>query len=145
MFLCKVSKILTYNITEIEAAARFVIAQTVASKHLCFDAQMGAGKTTLIKAICAVLGVVDVVSSPTFSIINTYATNQNETIFHLDLYRVADEEELIQAGVEDVLMSNKLCLIEWPKIAATMLLETALCVQINIVSEQIREVTVVKF
>lgn len=79
-----------------------------------FDAPMGSGKTTLIHALCDVLQVSDAVGSPTFSIINQYQTGDGKIVYHLDLYRIKDEEEALQAGVEEVLLSGELCLVEWP-------------------------------
>ena len=74
---------------------------------------MGAGKTTFIHALCDVKGVTDTVGSPTFSIINEYRYPGGR-IFHIDLYRLKDEEEAVRTGVEDVLYSGDLCLVEWP-------------------------------
>ena len=82
-----------------------------------FHGDMGAGKTTFIHALCDVKGVKDVVGSPTFSIINEYVYNNGDSgkIFHIDLYRLKDEDEAIQAGVEDCFYSDHLCLVEWPE------------------------------
>ena len=81
-----------------------------------FHGNMGAGKTTFIHALCDAKGVKDVVGSPTFSIINEYVyANGTGKIFHMDLYRLKDEEEAIQAGVEDCLYSDHICLVEWPE------------------------------
>jgi tRNA threonylcarbamoyladenosine biosynthesis protein TsaE len=82
-------------------------------KVFAFHGDMGAGKTTLIHALCLARGVTDTVGSPTFSIINEYRY-PGGSIFHIDLYRLKDEEEAIRAGVEDVLFSGELCLVEWP-------------------------------
>ena len=82
-----------------------------------FHGEMGAGKTTFIHALCEVKGVRDVISSPTFSIINEYRYTENgneNKIFHIDLYRLKDEEEARMAGVEDCLYSDHICLVEWP-------------------------------
>ena len=85
---------------------------------IAFHGQMGTGKTTLIHALCDVKGVKDVVSSPTFSIINEYVYDCEGTkkpLFHMDLYRLKDEQEAQQAGVEDALHSGHICLVEWPE------------------------------
>ncbi len=83
-----------------------------------FYGEMGAGKTTLIEALCAAKGVKERMGSPTFSIINQYAYRENgeeKLIYHIDLYRLKDEEEIIQAGVEDCVYSGAICMIEWPQ------------------------------
>jgi tRNA threonylcarbamoyladenosine biosynthesis protein TsaE len=78
-----------------------------------FHGNMGAGKTTFIHQLCLARGVTDTVGSPTFSIVNEYRY-AGGSIFHIDLYRLKDEEEAIRAGVEDVLYSGEICLVEWP-------------------------------
>ena len=78
--------------------------------------EMGVGKTTLIKELLSLLDVVDNVSSPTFSIINEYSTNKDETIYHIDLYRIEDISELDNIGFFEYLESGKTCLIEWGEI-----------------------------
>lgn len=83
-----------------------------------FHGEMGAGKTTLISALCHVKGVKDAIGSPTFSIINQYGYEENgqqKKIFHIDLYRLKDEEEIVQAGVEDCIYSDAITLVEWPE------------------------------
>lgn len=82
-------------------------------KVFAFHGGMGAGKTTFIHALCTVKGVQDTVGSPTFSIINEYRFPGGK-IFHIDLYRLQDEEEALRAGVEDTLYSGEICLVEWP-------------------------------
>ena len=82
---------------------------------------MGVGKTTLIKEICKILGTEDLTSSPTFSIVNEYITSNDETIFHFDFYRIDNEEELYNIGVEDYFDSNHWCLIEWPSVVENLL------------------------
>ena len=83
-----------------------------------FYGEMGAGKTTIIEALCAAKGVNERMGSPTFSIINQYAyaeNGQEKTIYHIDLYRLKDEEEIILAGVEDCVYSGSICMVEWPQ------------------------------
>jgi tRNA threonylcarbamoyladenosine biosynthesis protein TsaE len=102
------------------AAGRFLEA-CAGYRVFAFEGPMGAGKTTFIHALCDAWGVKDVVGSPTFSIINEYKTGSGETVYHMDLYRLNGEEELIAAGVEDALYSGAICLVEWPGKAAGML------------------------
>lgn len=89
------------------------------SYHLVtFTGELGAGKTTLISAICETIGVSDKVSSPTYSLINQYSGTINNNvvqIYHIDLYRLKSEEEVFQAGIEDILNSAQICFVEWPE------------------------------
>lgn len=97
------------------------IIQNSTSKIILFHGDMGVGKTTLIKEICKILGTEDLISSPTFSIVNEYITSNNETIFHFDFYRIDNEEEAYNIGVEDYFDSNHWCLIEWPSVVENLL------------------------
>lgn len=106
---------LIYTLDNIEAAAKEFTNITNAFKVFAFEGEMGAGKTTFIHALCEVAGVTDGISSPTFSIINQYITTQRQLIYHIDLYRLKNEEEAIQAGVEDCLYSGNTCFVEWPQ------------------------------
>src|ERR1043166_5951592 len=85
--------------------------------------EMGSGKTTFVHALCEVLRVKDVVSSPTFAIINEYKSPDAGIIYHMDWYRLKNEEEAMRAGIEDALLSGSLCLIEWPDRATGLLPE----------------------
>ncbi|MGF7232457.1 tRNA (adenosine(37)-N6)-threonylcarbamoyltransferase complex ATPase subunit type 1 TsaE [Arachidicoccus sp.] len=105
-------------------------------KIWAFYAPMGAGKTTFIKTLCEdVLQSKDIISSPTFAIINEYESVVEGKIFHMDWYRLEDEDEAIQTGVEEVLMSGHLCLVEWPEKAPMLLSEDTLFLEIDILSE----------
>jgi tRNA threonylcarbamoyladenosine biosynthesis protein TsaE len=101
--------------------------------------EMGAGKTTFIHALCQAMGVMDVITSPTFSIINQYQTNDGQTIYHMDLYRVKDEKEAINAGVEDCLYSGNVCLVEWPEKAAGIFPDETLHITIISVDDNTRK------
>jgi tRNA threonylcarbamoyladenosine biosynthesis protein TsaE len=104
----------SFTLDSISEAAQNLWQQVGASRVLAFHGDMGAGKTTLIHALCVAQGVKDVVGSPTFSIINEYRTMDGQPIFHMDLYRLKNEAEAVQAGVEDALYSDAICLVEWP-------------------------------
>jgi len=102
-----------FHLQEILPCAEKFWQRYTLQKVFAFQGGMGAGKTTFIHALCTVKGVTDTVGSPTFSIINEYKYPGGK-IFHIDLYRLRDEEEALRAGVEDVLYSGELCLVEWP-------------------------------
>ena len=103
-----------YSLEELSKIAKEVIT-TSKHKILLFYGKMGVGKTTLIKEICKELGVEDNISSPTFSLVNEYKSSKNETVYHFDFYRIEDEEEAFDIGIEDYLYSDNWCLIEWPE------------------------------
>lgn len=84
-------------------------------KVVLFNGLMGAGKTTFIKSLCKHLGVEDVTSSPTFSLVNEYKTIEGSSIYHFDLYRINSELEALDMGIDDYLYSGNWCFIEWPE------------------------------
>ena len=104
-----------YSFLDLNQIAKEIIRN---SKHkiLLFHGDMGVGKTTLIKEICKILGTDVLINSPTFSIVNEYITNTNEIIYHFDFYRIKNEEEALNLGIEDYFYSNAWCLIEWPSV-----------------------------
>ena len=106
---------LIFSLDDIEIAAREFIDLLKDRRVVAFHGNLGAGKTTFIKAVCKQLGVIENVSSPTFSIINQYTATNNKNIFHIDLYRVKDNEEAINAGVEECIYIGDTCFIEWPE------------------------------
>lgn len=115
-------------------------------KRFAFHGPMGAGKTTLIMALCKAKGVKESMGSPTFSIINQYTYSdqgQENIIYHMDLYRLKDEEEVIQAGVEDCLYSGSICLVEWPDKAPGLFSDQTVHIYIDMVNTQERHVKVV--
>ena len=117
---------LHFSLAEIDQAAQAFWDQAGKYRVFAFHAPMGTGKTTFIAALCKAKGVTSSTSSPTFSLINEYTTAQGEPIYHIDLYRLRDEEEARQAGVEDYLYSGHLCLVEWPEKAPGIFPENTL-------------------
>ena len=103
-----------YSLNDLASIAEEVIAKAK-YKTLLFRGEMGVGKTTLIKEICNVLEVQDRVSSPTFSLVNEYHTATNAIVYHFDFYRITQEEEALDMGIEEYLYQNDWCLIEWPE------------------------------
>ncbi len=115
-----------YRLEDIHHAAAEFLKRAAEHKVLAFHGEMGAGKTTFIKAICQELGVTGAVSSPTYSIINQYEAGNGKLVYHLDLYRLKDEEEALQAGVEECFYSGEYCLVEWPEKTPGLLPENTL-------------------
>lgn len=128
-----------FTLKEISKTAKQLLSGTAGYKVFAFHGEMGAGKTTLIHAICEVIGVKDTITSPTFSIINQYSTANNETVYHMDLYRIKDENEAVNAGIEDCLYSGSLCLVEWPEKAAGLFPEDTLHIAITSVDDNTRK------
>ena len=130
-----------FTLKELDKTARQVARLTGKYGVVAFHGEMGAGKTTFINAVCRALGSTDTTGSPTFSIINQYNTPDGKIIYHMDWYRIKDEEEAIQAGVEDALYSGNLCLVEWPEKAAGLLPDDALDIYIETIDMQTRKVS----
>ncbi len=126
----------TYTLTTIADVAKEIVAQTK-YKIILFEGEMGAGKTTLIKQLVTALGSTDAVQSPTYTIVNTYTTTK-EPIYHFDLYRITDIEELYDIGFEDYLNSNHWVFIEWPEIAKPFLTEKVTQLQLKIIDFETR-------
>ena len=101
-----------FSLTEINEVAVQVLAQNP-KKVILFNGEMGAGKTTFIKAFSKLLGVNDTMSSPTFSLVNEYQTTQSQKVFHFDVYRIKSEDEALDMGIEEYLYSGNWCFIEW--------------------------------
>jgi tRNA threonylcarbamoyladenosine biosynthesis protein TsaE len=111
-YLCNMEWI--FELADIDKVAGQLLAAYSDKKVWALDGAMGPGKTTLVHALCGALGVVDMVSSPTFPVINEYRTADGQTVYHIDLYRLKDEEEAVNTGVEDCLYSGHRCFVEWP-------------------------------
>ena len=119
------------DITQIDIAAQQFIEALGESRVVAFYGKMGAGKTTFIKAICQQLGVDDVITSPTFAIVNEYTDRTSSPVYHFDFYRIRRLEEVYDMGYEDYFYSGHLCLIEWPDLIEDLLPEDALRVSIG--------------
>jgi tRNA threonylcarbamoyladenosine biosynthesis protein TsaE len=122
---------------ELPQAAKALLNAYPASRVFAFFGQMGAGKTTFIKTLCRVLGVSDIVQSPSFAIINEYKRDSGESIFHFDFYRIKKQEEAFDIGYEDYLFSGNYCFIEWPELVEGLLPEDAVRVTITGTSDRV--------
>ena len=134
-------KITINSINDIDQAAREFKAALGDHRVIAFHGEMGAGKTTFIKALCAEFGVTDNVASPTFAIINEYLANDGSTIYHFDLYRMETIADLQNIGVEDYFYSGNLCLVEWPELAEPLFPSNVLDVTITVLPDKTRMIS----
>ena len=138
------SALLTLKIPDLAAvstAAQQLATAIVESGQsiVCFEGEMGAGKTTLIRALCATLGVADDVSSPTFALVNEYRDSQGQPIYHFDFYRLDSEEEAARLGAVEYFDSGYLCLLEWPSRVASLLPPQRLLVELTVTGSESRQ------
>ena len=119
------------SLDTIHEAAKEFVKEMGEGKVFAFYGKMGAGKTTFIKALCEVLGVEDVITSPTFAIINEYTDGKGDPIYHFDFYRIKKLEEVYDMGYEDYFYSGNLCLLEWPELIEDILPENVIKVTIK--------------
>jgi tRNA threonylcarbamoyladenosine biosynthesis protein TsaE len=126
-----------FTLKEIDKVVQWFCSNTKGYKCFAFHGEMGAGKTTFINNLCISLGVKSSMGSPTFSIINEYKT-ENASIFHMDLYRLKDENEAIAAGVEDCFYSDCYCFVEWPEKASGIFPENTIHCYLSLVNAETR-------
>ena len=123
-------KITISSLDTINEAAKQFVAAMGSNRVFAFYGKMGAGKTTFIKALCTELGVDDVITSPTFAIVNEYTAGDCSPIYHFDFYRIKKLDEVYDMGYEDYFYNGGLCLIEWPELIESLLPEDAVEVHI---------------
>jgi tRNA threonylcarbamoyladenosine biosynthesis protein TsaE len=128
------------NISDLDHVAHKIQKMSKTNKIFLFEGEMGSGKTTLIKKIVALLGVYES-NSPTFSIINTYLGSNNQTIYHVDCYRIENESEVENIGLLEILNEKNLCFIEWPKKIHNFLPDNCVRIIINL-KEDIRKILI---
>lgn len=136
-----------FTLNNINEVAKECWKATEGKSVFAFHGPMGAGKTTFIHALCDVKGVRDVVGSPTFSLVNEYEYSCEGTpkaLFHLDLYRIKNEEEAVRAGVEEVLYSGNICLAEWPEKAPGIFPDDTVHIYIELVDHETRRLKIAK-
>ena len=130
-----------FFLKDLEAVATYIL-QTADTKTLLFYGDMGVGKTTLIKELTKQLGSQDQSSSPTFSLVNEYRTNNNEPLYHFDFYRINDETEALDMGVEEYLYSDHWCFIEWPEKVKNLLPLNAVAIHLTKNPDGSRAITI---
>lgn len=122
-----------YSLAELNQVANWLLQKAAGFNLICFEAEMGTGKTTLIKAILQALGSGDTASSPSFGLVNEYKTKEGKPVYHFDFYRIKSPDEALDIGWFEYLDSGNLCLVEWPeKIEPLLLNEPYLKVQIDL-------------
>ena len=133
------------GIAHLDVVARQIISFGEDYHFWAFEGDMGAGKTTLIKAICDVWNVEDNVSSPTFSIVNEYANDKGETFYHFDFYRIKDESEAQDIGAEEYFYSGNYCFVEWPSKIEGLIPDKWLKVEISIKNSVTRLIELTRY
>ncbi|MFD1872960.1 tRNA (adenosine(37)-N6)-threonylcarbamoyltransferase complex ATPase subunit type 1 TsaE [Hymenobacter bucti] len=130
------------TLAALPAAAQQLAAAIAEGDHavVAFEGEMGAGKTTLIRALGGALGVADDVSSPTFALVNEYRDGQDEPIYHFDFYRIDSEEEALRLGAAEYFDSGYLCLVEWPARVAGLLPPAYLQVNLEVTGSESRRI-----
>ena len=114
------------------AAAKQLLKYSENKKIFAIYGSMGAGKTTIIKAVCEYLGAIDIATSPTFTLVNEYRTDSGESLFHIDFYRIKKQEEVYDFGIEEYLSGNSYCFMEWPELIEELLPPETVVVRISV-------------
>ena len=137
-YICCMDAIFT--LADLKQLIPFVWKEGAKYKVWAFHAPMGAGKTPFIHALCEWLGVNENISSPTYALMHEYQSLQNGTIYHMDWYRLKNEDEAIEAGLEEAVYSGKRCLIEWPEKAPDIIPASAWHLHIEILDSETRRI-----
>jgi tRNA threonylcarbamoyladenosine biosynthesis protein TsaE len=130
------------TLKELRIAAKQFIQLIGENRVFAFYGNMGAGKTTFIKAICTELGVAENITSPTFSLVNEYTTNDNRILYHFDCYRLKNIREAYDIGADEYFDSGELCFIEWPEKIEELLPSGTVNVLIKVLDDESRKITI---
>lgn len=123
-------------------AARELLKYAADRRIIAFYGPMGSGKTTIIKAVCKELGAIDIVSSPTFTLVNEYKTKDGESVFHIDFYRIRKQEEVFDFGIEEYLTGESWCFMEWPELVEQILPAEMIKVKISVGEHEKRTLSI---
>jgi tRNA threonylcarbamoyladenosine biosynthesis protein TsaE len=123
-----------FSLDQLEEVAKQIIAQKP-NKVILFHGEMGVGKTTLIKRLCKIIGIIGATSSPTFSLVNEYQTIDNQIVYHFDFYRLNNEVEALDMGVDDYLYSGNWCFIEWAEKIPNLIPDSHSVITIELLSD----------
>lgn len=134
-------EILVHTLDELQAAAQQILSAYTHDRIFLLKGQMGAGKTTLVNALCKALGVTEATSSPTFSIVNEYSSTSGP-IYHFDFYRLKKEEEALDLGYEEYFYADAFCFVEWPEKIENLLPEDVRTISIEVLSPTSRKISV---
>jgi tRNA threonylcarbamoyladenosine biosynthesis protein TsaE len=126
----------------LHSAARKLLKHSGDNRIFAFYGSMGAGKTTIIKAVCIELGAVDIVTSPTFTLVNEYKTSAGESLYHIDFYRIKKQEEVFDFGIEEYLTGESYCFMEWPELVEEILPTDLIKVRITVGEHEERTLTI---
>ncbi len=116
----------------LQSAAKELIEYTKGKKIFAFYGSMGAGKTTIIKAVCKALGATDFITSPTFTLVNEYKTIKGDSLYHMDFYRIRKVEEVYDFGIEEYFSSGAYCFLEWPEMIEEILPSGTVKIRISV-------------
>jgi tRNA threonylcarbamoyladenosine biosynthesis protein TsaE len=122
---------ITFALDNIDKVARAILDTFPNERIFLFEGDLGSGKTTLIKSLCFQLGVESAVSSPTYGLINTYATKEGTPVYHFDLYRLRNIEEALDIGIEEYFAEKRYCFVEWPKKIVSLVPENYVYLQLK--------------
>ena len=131
-----------FSLPGIDDVAKAFVSWCGSRRVFALHGDMGAGKTTLVHAICRAMGVKDAMSSPTYSLVNRYASGDGREILHMDLYRLADAEEALEAGIGEDLDSGAVCFVEWPSRAPELLPDAVTDLQLDVLEDGRRRLLV---
>lgn len=129
-----------FSLEEINEVAQKIVSKQP-NKVILFNGEMGVGKTTFIKELAKILGVSDATSSPTFSLVNEYQANDNQLVYHFDVYRLKSETEALDMGIDEYLYSGNWCFIEWAEKIPNLIPEQHSVIEIKTLSDGRRELT----